>query len=269
MERDPEVIREAVLRKWSREGFLDDIKSDTVKMNTAIILENQYQYLNETGGTATNDIAKFKKIVIPMVRRIFPHLITNDVVGVQPMLAPVGLAYALRRNYEDGSCVRTEAGFNLVDRDFSGTHHTSAGERLGDDNKLCPVGSGGSDWAEMSISIESVEIRAKTRKLRARFSMEVQQDLMAMHNVDVRQELTDLLSYEIGAEIDQEVLQVLKNQALGERNLRIEVAGSATQTVATQSRLPVLYFCRVEHFVIGRQFAKRQHIVGNHAQTYE
>lgn len=235
--------REEIVNRWDREGFLEDIDDPIKKVNTALILENQFDYLTEDGGTSIADVSVMKKLTIPMVRRVFPGLIAHDLVAVQPMSGPVGLAYALRRhrlsqyggveinaassdpsdsNYQ--SCVDRYANIEAdidkakPDPSWSGPVTGWAGERIGSDSKLFDSidGCGGPttyDAQEVGISVISKEIRAWTRKLRARFPIEVQQDLHAMHNVDIRRELTDVMSYEITAEVDQELLTALRNQA--------------------------------------------------------
>jgi len=235
--------RQEVVQRWDREGFLEGIDDNSRKINTALVLENQFDYLTEDGGTSIADVSVMKKLTIPMVRRVFPGLIAHDLVAVQPMSGPVGLAYALRRhrlsqyggveiggvssdpsdsNYQ--ACATRYANIEgdpdkaQPDPSWTGPVTGWAGERIGSDSKLFDSieGCGGPttyDAQEVGISVISKEIRAWTRKLRARFPIEVQQDLHAMHNVDIRRELTDLMSYEITAEVDQELLAAIVNRA--------------------------------------------------------
>ena len=235
--------REEIVKRWDREGFLEGIDDGITKVNTALVLENQFSYLTEDGGTSIADVSVMKKLTIPMVRRVFPGLIAHDLVAVQPMSGPVGLAYALRRHRlsQNGGVEIPGASSDSADSDYdtpanryadlegdpdkaqpqsdwSGPVTGWAGERIGSDSKLFDSidGAGGPTTytaQEVGISVISKEIRAWTRKLRARFPIEVQQDLHAMHNVDIRRELTDLMSYEITAEIDQEVLAAIKHRA--------------------------------------------------------
>ena len=235
--------REEIVRRWDREGFLEGIEDGSKKVNTALVLDNQYSYLTEDGGTSIADVSVMKKLTIPMVRRVFPGLIAHDLVAVQPMSGPVGLAYALRRHrlsqfggvdIEGVSADPSDSNYaspadryaqhlSDIDRarpthEWSGPVTGWAGERVGSDSKLLDsIQSGGGPTTynaqEVGISVISKEIRAWTRKLRARFPIEVQQDLHAMHNVDIRRELTDLMSYEITAEIDQEILSAITHRA--------------------------------------------------------
>lgn len=235
--------REEIVRRWDRDGFLEGIDDFGRKTNTALILENQLDYLTENGGTSIADVSVMKKLTIPMVRRVFPGLIAHDLVAVQPMSGPVGLAYALRRHRlsQNGgveisgassdpadtdyatpesrySDIYGDADYAQPQKDFTGPNSAWQGERMGSDSKLFDTtrtGGGPTTYTpqEVGISIISKEIRAWTRKLRARFPIEVQQDLHSMHNIDIRRELTDVMSYEITAEIDQEILTAIKNQA--------------------------------------------------------
>lgn len=234
--------RQEIVRKWDRDEFLEDIENPTVKTNTALVLENQFAYLTESGGTSVSDISVMKKLTIPMVRRVFPGLIAHDLVAVQPMSSPVGLAYAMRRHRisADGGVeyydqTSDDTGYpdaasryadieNDIDKaqpqaGWTGPNNTWSGERQGSDSRLFDNLQSDNtvttfDIQEVGISIISKEIRAKTRKLKARFPIEVQQDLHSMHNVDIRRELTDMLSYEVTAEIDQEILAAIKVNAL-------------------------------------------------------
>jgi hypothetical protein len=260
------MTTEMLLEKW--DPMLKHIKTERKKINTAKLLENEESWfhkeiLKESGtasdagvgcadGTvnqainATQGIAKYMGIAMPLVARVFPELITNDLVGVQPMFTPVGLAYALRFRYQTGAAAGVEAAYNTVFGGYSGSvdstgtsitagaaiaqygnqdtlgtgglitditgagitqgangYSTAFGERLDTNGRVC--GGETDTIREMGLTIEKKEITAHTRKLKARWTLEAQQDLANMHNVDVEEELTDLLAYEIAAEIDLEI----------------------------------------------------------------
>ena len=256
---------EQLLEKW--DPMISHIKSEKRQILTAQLLENEETWfhkeaLNESGagtsaevGTGCADgtvnpattglqgVAKYMGIAMPLVARVFPELITNDLVGVQPMFTPVGLAYALRYRYQSGPVAGTEAAYNVVYQEYTGTasgtgitggaavaqygyqnntpggdinaisgqgapvdtdaYLTQFAERLDTAGKVCDSETG--NMREMGLTIEKKEITAGTRKLKARWTLEAQQDLANMHNVDVEEELTDLLAYEIAAEIDLEI----------------------------------------------------------------
>jgi len=218
-----------LVKKW--EGVLNEgdvkIKDKKRLKSTALMLENEYKYLNESGnysqpglnrdaGYATS--GDFQQIAIPMVRRTFPELIAHDVVGVQPLTGPVGLAFALRfragQTYD--SAANTELGYNTIDSDYSGSSVTSAGELLGS-NATGDIGLGvgsGTAIKEVNMTIEKAQVEASTRKLRSRWSLEVAQDIKAMHGLDLEEEMLDILSYEITAEIDREIIDQINSVAV-------------------------------------------------------
>ena len=217
----------------------DKIKNERVKKATAVMLENQLTYMggriDEAGsyqsgsldpnGTGYSGNGEFHKIAIPMVRRTFPELIAHDIVGVQPLTGPVGLAFALRfkadQEYAGAtSAPGNEIGYNTIDPAYTGSYATSAAEALG--SKVVPdvdghpgVGGGlgigvGKGIKELSMTIEKAQVEAKSRKLRSRWSIEVAQDIKAMHGLDLEEEMMDVLSYEITAEIDRELINRIR-----------------------------------------------------------
>ena len=224
-----------LVEKWGK--VLDtgnSITSEKVKRSTALMLENQHNHLmesgtaygadslNTVGGYATSGM--FHKIAVPMVRRTFPELIAHEIVGVQPLTGPVGLAFALRftagtqaATYNSG--VDTEIGYNTIDEDYSGSHAVSAGEVLGsagtNANDMVVgtnVGLGigaGTHIKEVNMTVEKAQVEAVTRKLRSRWSLEVAQDLKAMHGLSLEEEMMDILAYEITAEIDRELIETI------------------------------------------------------------
>lgn len=203
-----------LVEKWDKKGFkVSEISDPITARNTAMLLENESRYITEAGNTLTTDVADFKKIVMPLTRRIFPNLIANDLVSVQPMTGPVGLAYALRFKYKSalGSIAGgEEIGYNTVAQEYSGDSTasptsgasgaaTSAGE-------LFSTVGGPQDIAEAGLSIETTTVTAKTRKLKSRWSLEAAQDLQNMHGIDIESEIISMLQYEIAAEIDREMV---------------------------------------------------------------
>lgn len=201
------------------------IKSQKIVKATALMLENEKNYLKESGnyseigrGTPYATSGDFHNIAIPMVRRTFPELLAHDLVGVQPMTGPVGLAFALRFRASGtyDSLTDTELGYNNIDTTYSGSLTTSAGEVLGS-NSSGDVGLGigsGTAIKEINMTVEKAQVEAKTRKLRSRWSLEVAQDLKAMHGLDLEEEMLDILAYEITAEIDRELVGRINTAAV-------------------------------------------------------
>ena len=198
---------------------------------TATILENQERaakedraFLREDAPTnSTAGTVNWDPILISLVRRAMPNLIAYDIAGVQPMTGPTGLIFAMRSRYS--SAAGTEALFNEADTPFSGTGSqsgtnpsvlndtpagtytkgtgmtTAAAEALGD--------STGNSFAEMAFSIEKATVTAKSRALKAEYTMELAQDLKAIHGLDAETELANILSAEILAEINREVVRTI------------------------------------------------------------
>lgn len=296
--------------RWARTGLLEGIEDRYTRAATAVLLENQ-RLINEVS-TDTADISQFKRISIPLVRRIYPQLIANKIVSVQPLLGPTGLVYYLRFRYSsnkgatrgadnnsgfpgddanslmqraDGTAnldifyshqfvqneSQTDAGgdvtstfslertpilagtvtgtiyddsvgaiqtfnisasgvFNLVDigspaavRATVGTIGLTNGvitltwnSDPGANHIVASYESNlecNQDLPEINLVVESEDITAKTRKLKAVWSYEAQQDLRSQHNLDAEAELTAVLAQEINLEIDREVLQDLRANA--------------------------------------------------------
>ena len=256
------------------------IEDDHTRLNTAILLENQETWcLEENGGyhggghisggttgafgSANNGAAgnalgnvdsyaagdsRLPKILIPMIRRTFPELITNEIVGVQPMSGPVGLAFALRYRYEtdtlgtgvDGKSTpqnsprardnqavnpdsdNKEVGYNYLDTRFTGVQSP---DLTGNDDFVVAKEDQGvaellenfeltGDIPQMLVSFEKTAVEAGTRRLAARWSVELEQDLKNMNGIDIDTELTNAMSYEIQAEIDREMIMRMVQTAL-------------------------------------------------------
>ena len=227
---------------------LPSIKDPYRKAVTAVILENQAQEMQKASGilmeatptnsasaggtqsgfsgSATTPVAGFDPILISLVRRSLPNLIAYDVAGVQPMTGPTGLIFAMRSRYATQG--GTEAFYNEANTGFAGlgtaqtaistgslptevftsnaaavaAMTTARGEALGD-------GAAANTFQEMAFSIEKVTVTAKTRALKAEYSMELAQDLKAVHGLDAETELANILSTEILAEINREVIRTI------------------------------------------------------------
>ena len=223
---------EHLQEKWNpvlEHNDLPKINDSYRKAVTTVILENQEKalredsnFLSEAAPTSnTAGAANWDPIMISLVRRSMPNLIAYDVAGVQPMTGPTGLIFAMRSRYTNQS--GTEAFYNEADSDFSGTG-TQAGTNpaiLNDSPAGTYTGGTGLDTAdaealgdasnnafsEMSFSIEKQTVTAKSRALKAEYTMELAQDLKAIHGLDAETELANILSAEILNEINREVIR--------------------------------------------------------------
>jgi len=202
------------------------------------------------GATAGN-IKGFDPVLISLVRRAMPNLIAYDVAGVQPMTGPTGLIFAMKAKY--GTQAGDEAFFNEADTDFSGTGTHAAGPTglegetdgsgadgiLGDNlaDTVITSGSGiatsaaealtGNGFGEMAFTIEKSTVTAKSRALKAEYTMELAQDLKAIHGLDAEAELANILSTEILAEINREMIRTIMAKAkLGAQQTSVALKGA-------------------------------------------
>ena len=268
--------RQELLKKWEpilEHSSLPSIKDNYRKEVTAVLLENQEREMakqqealfegaptNSGGagiaqggaGSMTGSVAGFDPVLISLVRRAMPQMIAYDICGVQPMTQPTGLIFAMKSKYtsQDG----TEALFNEADSDFSGagTHAgdnpvdgtyttgngitTAAAERLGQG------GAGDGSFGQMAFSIERKSVTAQTRALKAEYSVELAQDLKAVHGLDAETELSNILSTEILAEINREVIRTVYKTAKVGAQVGTAVAGTFDLDVDSNGRWSVEKF---------------------------
>nr|QMP83664.1 MAG: hypothetical protein [Caudoviricetes sp.] len=229
-------LSEETLNKWAPvldHPELEQIKDPYKKAVTAMVLENQQaamdserQALTETAPTNVTGsaVSNFDPILISLVRRALPNLIAYDVAGVQPMSGPTGLIFALRSRYANQS--GAEAFYNEANTVFSGiVGGTTAADIATNpvaniaDSSLFTTGKGMSTatgealdtgtFPQMALSIDKVTVTANTRALKAEYSLELAQDLKAIHGLDAETELSNILSTEILAEINREVIRTI------------------------------------------------------------
>ena len=220
-------LSEEIQKKWSpvlEHPDLGEIKDSYRKAVTAIILENQEKALQEEksiiseavhANNMSSAVDTYDPILISLVRRALPNLMAYDVCGVQPMTGPTGLIFAMKSHYT--SQTGTEALFNEADTDFAGTG-THAGSNPVDGSYTTGTGVT-RDNAElfgdtvtlnqMEFSIEKTPVTAKSRALKAEYTVELAQDLKAVHGLDAESELSNILSQEILAEINREVIRTI------------------------------------------------------------
>lgn len=226
-----------IVEKWSPildHPELEPIKDPYKKAVTAMVLENQQNAMdsergaiNETAPTnVAGGVSNFDPILISLVRRSLPNLIAYDVAGVQPMTGPTGLIFALRSRYTNQS--GPEAFYNEANTVFSGI--IGAGEATDTATNpvanvmnsalyttgkgmLTSVGEALDPFPQMAVSIDKVTVTANTRALKAEYSLELAQDLKAIHGLDAETELSNILSTEILAEINREVIRTIYSVA--------------------------------------------------------
>ena len=251
LEENPEI-----LTKW--EPVLEGINNDYTRKVTAQLLENQAKSILSENADRVDEVAApttvgklgtFQKFAFPLIRRVYPQLIANSIVGVQPMGGPVSQIFYLGHDRHLGETPRTETvyskyrltyGGNTASSIFTGNGHVAGGAGtnfsaiLGDTSGAPSTTMGGqiASWpdsqtilgysvsagealsddeiAEINMHIEQQPVVARTRKMRALWTLEAAQDLRAYHNLDMEGELTDLLSKELTLEIDRELIEDLR-----------------------------------------------------------
>jgi len=214
-----------------------------------VVLENTKRYLGEaatSGSTASGNVATLNRVILPVLRRVMPTVIANEIVGVQPMQGPVGQIHTLRVRYAETvtSTATGDFGTDTVAGDealspfkiataYSGS--TTTGRA---DVTAAKEGVGGS---KISIQILKQPVEAKTRKLQARWSFEAAEDAQSMHGLDVEAEIMAGWAQEITAEVDQEVLASLRSLAATEETFdQAAVSGTATFVGDEHAALAIL-----------------------------
>ena len=244
---------------------LPKIEDSYKRAVTTVILENQERAVREdrsfmaeaapansmgaSSSTASDgSVDIFDPVLISLVRRAMPNLIAYDICGVQPMTGPTGLIFAMKSRF--GSQAGAEALFNEADTDFSardaasdtgspdaqsgtnpatlndspsaGVYTTGSGMSTAQAETL---GDGSDEFAEMAFSIDKVTVTAKSRALKAEYTMELAQDLKAIHGLDAETELANILSSEILSEINREVVRTIYSHAKAGAQVNTTTAG--------------------------------------------
>jgi hypothetical protein len=222
--------------RWSetKEALLEGLQGNKRSV-MATTLENTRKYLAESasaGATSAGNVATLNRVILPVIRRVLPTVIANELVGVQPMTGPVGQIHTLRVRYSDsftgatgGSATAGEEALSpfKIAEGYSGNTNGVA------DATAAKEGVAGN---RLSIQILKQTVEAKTRKLSARWTFEAAQDAQAQQGIDIEAEIMAALAQEITAEIDQEVLRSLGTLAAGASNTvaydQTGVSGTAT-----------------------------------------
>jgi len=221
--------------RWqeTKEALLEGLQG-TKRSVMSTTLENTRKYLSEsasTGSTSAGNVATLNRVILPVIRRVMPTVIANELVGVQPMTGPVGQIHTLRVRYSDT---------------LSGTYGATAGEEALSPFKIAEGYSAnngsavtaaataaleGAAGKRMSIQILKQTVEAKTRKLSARWTFEAAQDAQAQQGIDIEAEIMAALAQEITAEIDQEIISSLTTLAGTQNRQQYDqaaVSGTAT-----------------------------------------
>ncbi len=240
--------------RWNetKEALLEGLNGNR-RNSMGVILENTRKYLKENataGSTSAGNIATLNRVILPVIRRVMPTVIANELVGVQPMTGPVGQIHTLRVRYAqaltDNSAAATSVSagqealspFTIATAYSTVPQATSTATSYTGANTATLEGNGGK---QISVQILKQAVEAKTRKLQARWTFESAQDAQAMHGIDVEAEIMAALAQEITAEIDQEILLSLRSLAATEFTYnQATVSGTATFVGDEHAALAVL-----------------------------
>ena len=236
--------------RWNdtKDALLEGLEGNR-RSSMGVVLENTRKYLKEaatTGASASGNIATLNRVILPVIRRVMPTVIANEIVGVQPMQGPVGQIHTLRVRYAESVTSTAAAPFDTdtvagdealspfkIATAYSGSTTTGRADTT--------AGKEGTGGSKISIQILKQPVEAKTRKLQARWTFEAAQDAESMHGIDVEAEIMAALAQEITAEIDQEVLGSLRSLAATEETFnQAAVSGTATYVGDEHAALAVL-----------------------------
>jgi hypothetical protein len=248
------MSQELLESRWgeTKEALLEGLNGSK-RNSMGVILENTRKYLKENataGSTGAGNIATLNRVILPVIRRVMPTVIANELVGVQPMTGPVGQIHTLRVRYAqsltDTSAAATSvtAGqealspFTIATAYSTVPQNTSTATNYTGGATATMEGTGGK---QISVQILKQAVEARTRKLQARWTFESAQDAQAMHGIDVEAEIMAALAQEITAEIDQEILLSLRSLAATEFTYnQATVSGTATFVGDEHAALAVL-----------------------------
>ena len=238
-------MSELLESRWSdtKSALLEGLEGNR-KSVMAVTLENTRKYLSESataGATSAGNVATLNRVILPVIRRVMPTTIANELVGVQPMTGPVGQIHTLRVRYAD-SATGVTAGEEALSpfKIAQGYSGNDAADPDGKANNTATLE--GAAGKRMSIQILKQTVQAKSRKLSARWTFEAAQDAQSMHGIDVEAEIMAALAQEITTEIDQEILNSLRSLAgtASETFNQAAVSGTATFVGDEHAALAVL-----------------------------
>jgi hypothetical protein len=233
--------------RWgeTKEALLEGLQGSK-RTSMSVILENTRKHLAESataGGTSTGSIATLNRVILPVIRRVMPTVIANEIVGVQPMTGPVAQIHTLRVRYADNMAHGSDSSQSVQSGDEALSPFKIATQYSGaaSGKPQTTATMEGVPGNRINVQILKQVVEAKTRKLSARWTFEAAQDAQAMHGLDVEAEVMAALAQEITVEIDQEILGSLRSLAATEYTYnQATVSGTATFVGDEHAALAVL-----------------------------
>ena len=250
------MMSELLESRWvdTKNALLEGLQGNK-KSVMAATLENTRRYLSESataGATSAGNVATLNRVILPVIRRVMPTVIANELVGVQPMTGPVGQIHTLRVRYSDtNDATNTLNDVTAGDEALSPFKIAEAYSGDGTAGKAASTAAlEGAAGRKMSIQILKQTVEAKTRKLSARWTFEAAQDAQSMHGIDVEAEIMAALAQEITAEIDQEVLGSLRT-----------LGGNAVETYNQAAVSGTATFVGDEHAALAVQINRASNLI--------
>jgi hypothetical protein len=250
------MMSELLESRWvdTKNALLEGLQGNK-KSVMAATLENTRRYLSESataGATSAGNVATLNRVILPVIRRVMPTVIANELVGVQPMTGPVGQIHTLRVRYSDtNDATNTANDVTAGDEALSPFKIAEAYSGDGTAGKAASTAAlEGAAGRKMSIQILKQTVEAKTRKLSARWTFEAAQDAQSMHGIDVEAEIMAALAQEITAEIDQEVIGSL-----------VTLSGTAAQTYNQGTVSGTATFVGDEHAALAVQINRVSNLI--------
>ena len=256
--------------RWSetKEALLEGLQGNR-RASMAVCLENTRRSLTESataGATSAGNVATLNRVILPVIRRVMPTVIANEIVGVQPMTGPVGQIHTLRVRYADPSSEVTAGEEALspfkIASSYSGNDSSPA-------KASTTSALEGTPGKRMSIQILKSPVEAKSRKLSARWTFEAAQDAQAQQGIDIEAEIMAALAQEITAEIDQEILGSLRNLANVEETYDQSLVSGTATFVGDEHAALAIQMNRVSNLIAQRtrRGAGNWAVVSNQALT--
>ena len=257
--------------RWSetKEALLEGLQGNR-RSSMQVCLENTRKYLAESataGATSAGNIATLNRVILPVIRRVMPTVIANEIIGVQPMTGPVGQIHTLRVRYADN-------GDQVVAGDEALSPFKIAAAYSGNNVDATPKANTtaameGTPGKRMSIQILKAPVEAKSRKLSARWTFEAAQDAQAQQGIDIEAEIMAALAQEITAEIDQEILASLSGLASVEQTYDQSLVSGTATFVGDEHAALAIQINRVANLIAQRtrRGAANWAVVSNQALT--
>jgi len=259
--------------RWSetKEALLEGLQGNR-RASMQVCLENTRRYLAEAataGATSAGNVATLNRVILPVIRRVMPTVIANEIIGVQPMTGPVGQIHTLRVRYADSS-----SGDNIVAGEEALSPFKIAAAYSGNNVDATPKAAAtsvleGTPGKRMSIQILKAPVEAKSRKLSARWTFEAAQDAQSQQGIDIEAEIMAALAQEITVEIDQEILASLRGLASVEETYDQSLVSGTATFVGDEHAALAIQINRVSNLIAQRtrRGAGNWAVVSNQALT--